>query len=399
MSFKVSDRLEALPASATLAINSRARALRESGVDVISFAAGEPDFNTPAHVRAAAAAAAEAGDTKYTPAAGTSALKAAIIGDVEGTTGVRYSPTEVAASCGAKHSLYNLFQALLNPGDRVIIPAPYWVSYPAHVTLAGGEPVVAPTRAEDGFLLTPAGLEAAGPAKALILNSPCNPTGAAYDRGELAALVQAALAAGMIIVSDEIYARLTYDSFKHTSVVELGEEAKSRCFLIGGVSKSYAMTGWRIGWVCGDSTVLGAMMRLQSQSTSNPSSISQAGAVAALEGSHDFLGDWRSEFDRRRRAMVGALDAMPGVRCALPRGAFYAFPDVSGLLGRRTPEGVTLTTDTELALWLLDEARIASVPGTPFGAPGHLRFSYAVSLERVQDGLGRLGEALGRLQA
>ena len=403
MSLGVSARLAALPASATLAVNSKAKALVARGVDVLSFAAGEPDFDTPEHIRRAAAEAADQGQTRYTPAKGSPALLGAICRYMQSTCGLAYEPAEVVAGVGAKHALYEVFQALLDPGDRVFVPAPFWVSYPPQVALAGG--VVVPVASGGDFLVTADGLsdaiarsvEHGGRARALVLNSPSNPTGAAYGRAPLEDLVEVALSAGLVIISDEIYHRLTYDGFEHQSVAALSPEVRARTVTINGVSKTFAMTGWRIGWACGERDLMAAVARLQSQSTSNPASVAQAAAVAALDGADDFLSAWLDAYAGRRVAMVEGLRALPGVDCTMPSGAFYAFPSVAGVLGRRTSAGQTLATDTDIAMWLLDEARVATVPGTPFGAPGHLRLSYACSIDQVRAGLARVGEALSTL--
>jgi aspartate aminotransferase len=314
---------------------------------------------------------------------------------------VDFTPNQVLVSCGAKHALFNLFQALLDPGDAVLIPAPYWVSYPAQVQLADAKAIPVYTSASSGFVPTREALRAAAGLalnagtrpKAVVINSPSNPTGAGYSRAALEALVEEALSLGICIVSDEIYGRLTYDGFEHVSIPSLSPDAKASTFLIDGVSKTYAMTGWRTGWVLGDEEVIAAAGRLQSQSTSGPSSISQAAALAAITGDEPFLDEWRAAYAQRRNAMVEGLNAIEGVICPSPQGAFYVFPDVSALLDRSTPG---LRSDVELALTLLDEAGVACVPGTPFGAPGHLRLSYATSLETVLEGVRRLSMALAR---
>lgn len=398
----VSRKLAALPASPTLAVNTRAKQLKAEGRDVLSFAAGEPDFATPDHVLAAAAAAASTGQTRYTPVPGTPALRQAVC-DYQrrvGGAGVDYELGDVLVSCGAKHALYNLFQALLDPGDAVLIPAPYWVSYPAQVQLAGATSVPVHAHLSDGFVPTRGALrEAVGLArnagarpKAVIINSPCNPTGAGYPRAALEALVEESLSLGLSIVSDEIYGRLTYDGFEHTSIPSLSAEAKAATYLVDGVSKTFAMTGWRTGWVVADASnrdVLVAATNLQSQSTSGPSSISQAAALAAITSPEPFLADWIAAYAARRTAMVDGLNAIDGVTCPSPQGAFYVFPNVSAVMTARG-----MKSDTELALHLLEEAGVACVPGTPFGAPGHLRLSYATSLDTVHEGLRRLTGAL-----
>ena len=400
LSALVSSRVAGLPASPTLAVNARAKALKAAGRDVLSFAAGEPDFDTPDHVLAAADAAARAGQTRYTAAAGAPELRAAVTDYHRrvGGASVDYAPDEVLVSCGAKHALYNLFQALLDPGDAVLVPAPYWVSYPAQIRLAGGHFVPVAASVAEGFVPSREALREAALAarqagrrvKAVVINSPGNPTGAGCSRAALEGLAEEALRLGLCIVSDEIYGRLTYGDFEHVSVPSLGPEVKAATFLVDGVSKTFAMTGWRTGWVLGDAAVIGAASRLQSQSTSAPSSISQAASLAAITGPEGFLDEWRAAYDARRLHMVEGLNAIPGVNCPTPDGAFYVFPDLSDLLG-----GPGRRTDEELALGLLDDAGVACVPGSAFGAPGHLRLSYATSLETVKEGVRRLAAALG----
>jgi len=396
----VSSRVAGLPESPTLAVNARAKALKAAGRDVLSFAAGEPDFPTPDHVIEAAHAAAKAGRTRYTAAPGDPELREAVTHYHRrvGGASVDYTPDEVLVSCGAKHALYNLFQALLDPGDAVLVPAPYWVSYPAQIGLAGGHFVPVATAMAEGFVPGPEALREAAQrarragrrAKAVVINSPGNPTGAGCTRRALEGLAEEALSLGLCIVSDEIYGRLTYGDFEHVSLPSLGPEVKAVTFLVDGVSKTFAMTGWRTGWVLGDAEVVAAAGRLQSQSTSAPSSISQAASLAAITGPETFLDAWRDAYDARRRQLVEGLNAIAGVTCPTPDGAFYVFPDLSELLG-----GPGRRTDEELALSLLNDVGVACVPGGAFGAPGHLRLSYATSLETVQEGVRRLASALG----
>jgi aspartate aminotransferase len=386
---KISERARNTAPSPTLGITARARQMKAQGIDVISFGAGEPDFDTPAHIKQAAIAALDAGDTKYTPSSGTEALRKAICEKLRRDNGLGYEPSEVIVSVGAKHSLYNLMQALLEPGDEAIIPAPYWVSYPEQVKLAGGVPVIVEAKESEGFQVTAAAIRAAvTPATRLVvINSPSNPTGATIPVDELRRIAELAVERDLLIVSDEIYEKLTYDGQQHTSIASFSEEVKARTFTVNGFSKAYSMTGWRLGYVAGDKTVVAAMGRMQDQSTSNPTSFAQAGAVAALTGPQEAVGQMRQAFEERRNVIVERLNAIPGVRCAKPGGAFYVFPNVAGLYNAQ------IRDSDSLAEHLLAEARIAVVPGSGFGAPEFIRLSYATSMEMIVEGLNRFESA------
>ncbi len=394
----LSSRVSLLKPSPTLAITAKAKQLRAQGIDVIGFGAGEPDFDTPAHAVEAAVEALRAGDTRYTPAGGTPELKQAVCARIEEDYGFRYAPNEVTVACGAKHILYNLFQVLLDPGDEVIVPAPYWVSYPDQIQLAGGRPVILPTAEEDGFRMRPEALEAAltPRTKALVLNSPSNPTGALYTKADLEALAEVLRGRDVVVVSDDIYHRLVYGGARFTSLLQVAPELRDRTVIVNGVSKTYAMTGWRIGYAAGPAEAIAAMEALQSQSASNPTSFAQKGAVAALSGPQACVEEMRRAFEARRDLIVDTLNRIPGVTCRTPEGAFYVFPNVSGLLGRRW-EGREVRSPADLAAYLLDEARIAVVPGEPFGSDHHLRLSYATSEAAIREGLARFAEAAGRL--
>jgi aspartate aminotransferase len=396
---RIASRLADIKPSITLAVTARAARLRAEGVDVIGFGAGEPDFDTPSHIKAAAERALRAGHTKYTEVAGTLALRKAIVMEMERSHGLHYLPEQVIVSSGAKHSLYNLFHALLDPGDEVIIPAPYWVSYPDIVKLAGGTPVIIPTRAEDGFLVTPAQVRAAltPRTRAFILNSPSNPTGAAYDVAALRGLADVLAASEAFIVSDDIYRRLVYGGFAFHEIATLSPAMAGRTVIVDGFSKTYSMTGWRLGYAVGPTPLIKAMTTLQGQSTSNATTFAQAAAVAALEESQDCVEEMRSEFDRRRVRIVALCRAIPGVRCFDPQGAFYCFPDVSAYVGRKTPSGIVIADDVGLCEYLLDAGRVAVVPGSGFGAPGFVRLSYATSMPNIENGLARMAEALAAL--
>ncbi|GAB4251019.1 pyridoxal phosphate-dependent aminotransferase [Deferrisoma sp.] len=395
---KLSSRAKLLKPSPTLAITAKAKQLRAQGIDVIGFGAGEPDFGTPAHAVEAAVEALRAGDTRYTPAGGTPELKKAVGARIEADYGLRYGANEITVACGAKHILFNLFQVLLEPGDEVIVPAPYWVSYPDQIQLAGGRAVILPTAEEDGFRMRPEALEAAltPRTKALVLNSPSNPTGALYTREDLAALAEVLRGRDVVIVSDDIYHRLVYGEARFTSILEVAPELRDRTVIVNGVSKTYAMTGWRIGYAAGPAEAIAAMEALQSQSASNPTSFAQKGAVAALTGPQDCVEEMRRAFEARRDLIVETLNRIPGVTCRSPEGAFYVFPNVSGLLGRRWGDR-EIGCPADLAAYLLDEARIAVVPGEPFGSDRHLRLSYAISDDAIREGLRRFAEAAARL--
>jgi aspartate aminotransferase len=395
----LSERITQIQPSPTLQTDSKAKALRKAGVDVINLAAGEPDFDTPAHIKEAAIEAIREGFTKYTPVTGIEDLKEAVREKFVRDSGLHFCHEEIIVSCGAKHSLYLIDQVLLNPGDEVLIPSPCWVSYPDQVLLHGGRPVLIPTEERDGFLLHPETLRAAlSPrSKMLILNSPCNPTGAAYPKERLEELAAVALERGLWIVSDEIYEKLTYDGFRSVCVAALGPEARARTITVNGLSKTYAMTGWRIGYAAGPKEVVSAMGIAQSQSTSNPTSIAQKAAVAALRGPQACVEAMAEEFDRRRRYMMDRLNRMEGVTCRVPQGAFYAFPRVDHYFGRGR-QGRAIRGSVDLADYLLEEAHVALVAGAPFGDDRYLRLSYATSMEEMTKGLDRVEAALHRLR-
>jgi aspartate aminotransferase len=395
----IAKRAMAIKPSPTLATAAKAKAMKAQGIDVVDFGVGEPDFDTPENVKQAGIKAIQSGFTKYTPAGGTDELKDAVIDKFKKDNDLAYERPQVLISCGAKHSLYNIAEALFDPGDEVIIPAPYWVSYPDQVLLNDATPVIVETTAEEGFTLTAKKLEKAvtKKTKALVLNSPSNPTGLAYDKKTLEEIAAVAVRHQFYVISDEIYEKLLYDGFKHFSIASLGKEIKDLTIVVNGVSKSHAMTGWRIGYAAGPKDVLSAMANIQSQSTSNPCSISQKAAVEALRGSQDFIATMNMEFDKRRRYMVERLNAMKGVSCLMPVGAFYAFPDVSRLFGKSV-NGKTIKGSADLATYLLEDAQVALVSGDAFGAEAYIRLSYATSMENIQKGLDRIEKAFARLQ-
>ncbi len=396
---ELSERARNISPSPTLTIDTRAKEMLAAGIEVINFGAGEPDFDTPEHIRAAAREAIERGMTRYTAVDGTPELKQAIIAKLERDNGLRYDPGQIVVSAGAKHALYNAFQVLCQPGDEVVLPAPFWVSYLEQIKLAGAAVRLVQTRPENGFKLTPAELSAALTAntKVLVLNSPSNPTGAVYTRSELEALVPVILDAGLTVIADEIYECLIYDDHEHVSIASLGPEIREQTVLINGVSKAYAMTGWRIGYAAAPQAVARAMTALQGHSTSNPTSIAQAAAVAALNGSQEPTRRMVAEFAVRRRYMLERLLAIPGVTCPQPGGAFYLFPDMRAFWGRRF-HGQVVNNATELAALLLDEAQVAVVPGIGFGDDNHIRLSYATDLETIRKGMDRLTAFLAALE-
>lgn len=385
--------------SPTLAIDAKAKAMKAAGVDVISFGVGEPDFDTPENIKEAAIKALKEGFTKYTPVGGIDPLKDAIISKLKQDNSLEYSRDEIIVSCGAKHSLYNIAQALYGPGDEVIIPAPYWVSYPDQVLLNDAVPVFAKTFESDSFMLKPEVFEAhiTSKTKALILNSPSNPTGLTYDKKALERLAEIAVRHNLYVISDEIYEKLLYDGAEHISIASLGKDIKARTIVVNGLSKSHAMTGWRVGYAAGPKEIIKAMTNIQSQSTSNPNSIAQKAAVEALTGPQDFIGQMLGEFDKRRRFLVSELNSIKDITCLTPTGAFYAFPRTSGLYGK-TVDGKTISSSSDLSLYLLEKANVALVPGDAFGDDSYVRLSYATSLENIKKAVERIKEATGRLE-
>jgi len=395
---KLAARAGRIVPSPTLSIAASAKAMAAQGIDIIDFASGEPDWDTPESVKAAAEAAIRSGFTKYTASAGIEELKRSIAEKLAVEQGLRYDTSQILVSCGAKHSLYNLAEALLEAGDEVIIPAPFWVSYQDQVLLNDATPVLLHTSEADGYAISHTGLKACVTprTKAMIVNSPGNPTGATYDRATLEGIADVALRHDLVIISDEIYEKILYDGARHCSIATLGPDVAARTVVVNGVSKAYAMTGWRIGYAAGPKDLITAMANIQSQSTSNPSSISQKAAVAALQGGGAFTQRMVVEFDRRRRLMVERLNKMPGVSCRMPSGAFYTFPNIAGVFTRRHQRG-PITSAAELAAYLLTEARVAVVPGEPFGSSSHLRLSYATGIEVIARGLDRMEAALRQL--
>ena len=393
---RISRRVAAIAESATLAIDTKAKALKAAGEDVIRFGAGEPDFPTPARiVDAAVAACHQPRYHRYTPGAGLPELRAAIAAKTARDSGLRVEPGQVLVTNGGKHALYEAFTTLLDPGDEVLLPAPYWVTYPEVISLTGAEPVIVATDQSTGFRVTVEQLEAAvtDRTKLLVFVSPSNPTGAVYPREEVEAIGRWAAGRGLWVLTDEIYEHLVYGEAEFTSMPAVVPELADRCVVVNGVAKTYAMTGWRVGWLVGPPDVVKAAINLQSHATSNVANVSQAAALAAVSGDLHDMREMRAAFDRRRRKMVELLRAIPGFTCVEPQGAFYCFPSVAGVLGREL-RGRRPATSMELVDLILEEAKVAIVPGEAFGAPGYARLSYALGDEQLEEGLNRVANLL-----
>lgn len=394
----ISKRAKEIKPSPTLAFDSRAKAMKAEGIDILNFCAGEPDFDTPIHIKEAAIKAINDGFTKYTDSSGIKELKDAIIEKFKIDNNLDYTPQEIIVSCGAKHTLYNIAQAIFNPGDEVIIPSPFWVSYPEQVILNGAIPVFIKTKEENNFLLDPEELKKAitPKTKAIIINSPSNPTGHSYDRKTLEKIAEIALNNNFYIISDEIYEKLVYDGTKHLSIASFDAKVKQKTIVVNGLSKSHAMTGWRIGYAGGPAEIISAMANIQSHSTSNPNSIAQKAAVAALKGSQDCVSEMVTEFAKRRIILVNGLNSIPNIRCQMPTGAFYAFPNISKLFGLKYDKW-SVNSSKELAIYLLESANVALMQGDAFGDDNYLRISYATSTENIEKGLIRLKDAIQKL--
>lgn len=396
----ISDNLKKIKPSPTLAVTAKAKELKAAGKDVIGLGSGEPDFDTPEHIKKGAIAAMERGETKYTAVDGTPELKKAIVNKFKNENGLDYEPQNISVGTGGKQVLYNALIATLNSGDEVIIPAPYWVSYPDIVALGGGTPIIVECGEETSFKLTAEALEAAITEKTkwLIFNSPSNPTGETYSKEEIAALVEVLKKHPQVyILSDDIYEHVVYDGFEFKAFAAIAPELKDRILTLNGVSKAYSMTGWRIGYAAGPVELIKAMAKIQSQSTSNPSSISQAAAVTALTAGNNFMEDMLTAFKRRRDMVVEGLNKIDGISCRKPSGAFYVFPSCKGLFGKKTPSGKVINDDNDFASYLLEEHLVAIVQGTAFGAPGFFRISYATSDEALQKALSRIEKAVAEL--
>ncbi len=401
---RFSDRIMKVKPSPTLAITAMANAMKAKGIDVIGFGTGEPDFDTPRFIKEAGIRAIESGKTKYTPAGGIPELKKAIVEKFRRDNVLEYSVSEVTVNCGGKHSFYNLAQVLWQEGDEVIVPAPYWVSYPPMIQLAGGAPVIVNSSEETGYKITAADLaKAVTPrTRAVIINSPSNPSGATYTRTELESLSEVVLGHDLMVLSDDIYESILYDGAAFCNFANLSEELKKRTIVLNGVSKAYSMTGWRIGYIAGDEEIIKKVEILQSQSTSNPTSIAQWASVEALTGDQTVISDMVASFDRRRKLIVDGLNSVPGIRCLIPPGAFYAFPATKGVYAlpgwKKVEEKYQAPHRSSiLTSYLLQEAKVAVVPGVEFGADGNIRLSFATSDENIAEGVERIREAVGRL--
>ena len=401
----ITQRARRIKPSPTLAITAKFKAMKAEGIDVVGFGAGEPDFDTPEHIKEAAIKAIKDGMTKYTPVGGIPELKKAIVEKFKRDNDLEYSVDQILVSPGAKYSLYLAMQVLLEEGDVIIIPAPYWVSYSDQALLADADFRLIQTTEKTGFKISAQDLQKViddikndglNP-KVFLLNSPSNPTGAAYEPEELKEIGQILVENNIWVISDEIYEFLVYDGYKHHSIVALVPALKDKAIVINGVSKTYSMTGWRIGYAAGPADVIKAMTNIQSQSTSNPTSISQAAALAALTGPQDCVEEMRKEFDKRRQYIVERLNSIPGITCFKPKGAFYVFPNVSGLFGKKYGDRV-INSATDFADYLLEEAKVAVVPGAGFGNDNYVRMSYATSMEEIKRGLDRIEEAVKKLQ-
>lgn len=396
---RLSQKLDRIAPSATTALNERAIAMKREGVEVFNFAVGEPDFPTPDHIKEAGTAAIRDNITRYTPATGIMDLKEAICRKLARDNGLEYAPNQIATSSGGKHALYNLLYVICDEGDEVLLPAPYWVSYPDMVKLAGAVPVVLKTGPGASFKVTAGQVRSAitPNTKALMLNSPANPTGMVYSPDELAAIAEVVLDAGIYVITDELYEKILYDGHRHTSIASLHPQMKEHALVVNGLSKAYAMTGWRLGYAAGPAEVMDLVSRFQGQTVMHPSAITQYAAVAALNGPEDFLSPMIRAFDCRRNYIMGRLQTMEGVTCARPGGAFYVFPDLSAYSGRRRPDGSPIEGSLDLAMYLLEAYRVISAPGAAFGSEGCLRFSYATPLEVIEQGMDRVEEGLSSL--
>ena len=396
----IAHALERVKPSPTMAITAKAREMKAAGFDVIGLGAGEPDFDTPDNVKQAAVEAIKRGETKYTAVDGIPELKRAIVSKFQRENGLTYKPSEITVGSGGKQVLYNALLATLNPGEEVIIPSPYWVSYPDIVLLAGANPVIVETREEDGFKLTAKALAAAITPKTkwFIFNSPSNPTGAAYTRDEIKVLTDVLVKHPQVwVLSDDIYEHLVYDDFKFTTPAQVEPKLKDRTLTMNGVSKAYSMTGWRIGYGGGPEPLIKAISTLQSQSTSNPCSISQWASVEALEGPQDFLKDWVKSFQERRDLVVSMLNQAKGIHCPKPEGAFYVYPSCKGVIGRTSREGTKIATDEDFATALLKEEGVAVVHGAAFGLSPFFRISYATGIKSLEEACRRIQRFCGNL--
>ncbi|VAX14708.1 Aspartate aminotransferase [hydrothermal vent metagenome] len=395
----LADRLSQIKPSPTVAITVKAKAMKAEGIDIVGFGAGEPDFDTPDFVKQAAIDALKAGETKYTDAPGLPRLRDALAAYYKKTEQLDYQRAETIISNGGKHSLYNIFQALLSEGDEVIIPTPYWVSYPDQVMLAGGKPVYLATKEEDGFLFTADDLKklVTQKTRAIIVNTPSNPSGAVYDKKTLEGICEVAVENKILVVWDEIYKDIYYGEGSLRSLPFYNPDVKPYTLICGGLSKNFSMTGWRIGWVLGDARIVKAMSMIQGQSTSNPVTFAQFGAIAALEKGPVHIGEWLKQFEARRDKLLEAFDEIDGMSCVKPMGSFYVFPNISGLYGKKWTGG-EIKDSYDVTKFLLEEAKVAVVPGAPFGSSDNIRISYALAMNDIVKGIDRIKQAVKNLR-
>ena len=396
----LSRKLDRIAPSATTVLNERAIAMRREGIDVFNFAVGEPDFPTPDHIKEAGIGAIRDNITRYTPATGIQDLKEAICRKLARDNGLEYAPNQIATTSGGKHALYNLLYVICDEGDEVLVPAPYWVSYPEMVKLAGAVPVVLDTDSNTSFKMTADQVRRAitPKTKALMLNTPSNPTGMVYTRDELAAIAEVVMDTGIYVITDELYEKILYDGHRHVSIAALHPRMEEQALVVNGLSKAYAMTGWRLGYAAGPREVLDLVVKFQGQTVMHPSAITQHAAITALTGPEDFLPPMIRAFDRRRNYILERLGNMPGVACSRPGGAFYVFPDMSAYTGYRRPDGRAIEGSLDLAMYLLEEYQVISAPGAAFGTEGCLRFSYATTLDIIEKGMDRVEEGLAALK-
>lgn len=396
----LSRKLDKIALSTTTVLNERAMAMRRDGHEVYNFAVGEPDFSTPDHIKEAGISAIRQNITKYTPAVGTMDLKEAICEKLARDNGLEYSPAQIATTSGGKHALYNVLFVLCDEGDEVIVPAPYWVSYPEMVKLVGAEPVIIETDADTSFKITPDQLRSAitSKTKALMLNTPSNPTGMVYTRDELEVIAKIALDTGIYVISDELYEKILYDGLTHDSIAAVHPQMIKQTIIVNGLSKAYAMTGWRLGYAAGPQTVIDLVVKFQGQTVMHPSAITQFAGITALNGSEDFIPPMVEAFKHRRDYILDRFADMSGVTCIKPGGAFYVFPDLSSYIGYYTPGGDRIEGSLDLAMYLLDSFHVVSVPGIAFGSEGCIRLSYATSMDIIKQGLDGIEEGLASLK-
>ena len=398
MRLQISNRCKGISPSPTLAIDSKAKAMKKSGIDVIGFGAGEPDFDTPRYIRDAAKKALDDGMTRYTPSSGTLELRKAICDKLLRDNSLNYTPDQIVVSNGAKHSLFNICQAILDPGDEVLIPGPFWVSYPELVQIAGGVPIMVLGHEEKDFLVTADDMKAylTEHTKAIIINSPNNPNGCVWTREMLSDIAKFAVENQLYVISDEIYEKLIYDGQEHVSIASLGDDIKEQTLVVNGFSKAYAMTGWRLGYCAGPTHVMKSISALQSHATSNPNSIAQYAGLVALSGGEDIIAAMVHEFDMRRKHVVERINSIPGLSCRMPKGAFYVMMNISQMIGASLGDKV-IRSSTDFAELLLENAKVAVVPGLGFGSDSHVRLSYATSLSNIDSGLDRIEQFVADL--